>query len=62
MASRALNDIADAEHIQWLGTAVPEATLEPDLPICDAHHHLWIDVPMGQRRYLMEEIMQDVGR
>jgi len=25
-----------------------EAPIEPDLPIIDAHHHLWIDPPFGQ--------------
>jgi len=29
--------IGDAD---WLALT-PEPTLEPDLPICDAHHHLW---------------------
>ena len=24
----------------WLALA-PEATLEPEMPICDPHHHFW---------------------
>ena len=24
----------------WLALT-PEPTLEPEIPICDAHHHLW---------------------
>ena len=33
-----------------------EGTLEPDLPICDPHHHFW-DYP--QRRYLLDELIED---
>ncbi len=39
----------------WLGQVVEE-TLEPELPICDPHHHLW-DHP--QSRYLIEELLDD---
>jgi predicted TIM-barrel fold metal-dependent hydrolase len=42
---------------QWLGQ-VKEAILEPALPICDPHHHLW-DHP--GRRYLLEELLADTG-
>mgnify|MGYP000049815753 FL=1 len=41
----------------WLAQVVEEA-LEPDLPICDPHHHLW-DHPGS--RYLLDEILQDTG-
>ncbi len=37
---------------------VSEATLEPDLPICDPHHHLW-DRPGN--RYMLEELRSDTG-
>ena len=33
------------------------STLEPDLPICDPHHHLW-DYPNS--RYLLDEILEDI--
>ena len=33
-----------------------EAILEPDLPICDPHHHLW-DYPTS--RYMIEELNAD---
>lgn len=36
----------------------PEEILEPDLPICDPHHHLW-DFPGS--RYLIEELNADTG-
>jgi len=36
---------------------MPEAILEPDLPICDPHHHLW-DFPAS--RYLLPELLEDL--
>ncbi len=41
----------------WLAQ-VREETLEPDLPICDPHHHLW-DHP--ESRYLLDELLADTG-
>lgn len=38
--------------------AAAEPALEPDLPIIDPHHHLW-DFP--SHRYLLDEILADVG-
>ncbi|GIS96791.1 MAG: hypothetical protein CM1200mP24_00750 [Gammaproteobacteria bacterium] len=38
---------------EWLGL-VSEVALEPDLPICDPHHHLW-DHPGN--RYLLDELL-----
>src|SRR5438552_2935759 len=35
-----------------------EDVLEPGLPICDPHHHLW-DHP--GRRYLLDELLADTG-
>ena len=45
----------------WLAQTV-EASLEPDLPICDPHHHLW-DLRAGRvaSRYLLDEIVEDVA-
>ena len=45
----------------WLALTT-EAPLEPDLPICDPHHHLW-DGQAGRvaPRYLLDEILQDLG-
>ena len=42
---------------EWLAQ-VDEDVLEPDLPICDPHHHLW-DYPGS--RYLLDELLVDVG-
>ena len=41
----------------WLAQ-VTEEVVEPDLPICDPHHHLW-DYP--ESRYLLDELLADVG-
>lgn len=42
---------------EWLGQ-VQEEILEPELKICDPHHHLW-DYP--DNRYLLEELLADLG-
>jgi L-fuconolactonase len=41
----------------WLGR-LREDVLEPELPIVDAHHHLW-ERPSG--RYLLDELCTDLG-
>ena len=41
----------------WLAQ-VTEAVIEPELPICDPHHHLW-DYP--ESRYLLDELLADIG-
>ena len=35
-----------------------ETALEPDLPICDAHHHLWERPP---QRYLLDDFVLDLN-
>ena len=45
----------------WLDLA-PEPTLEPDLPICDPHHHFW-DMRAERvpyQRYLLHELAADI--
>src|SRR5262245_29728329 len=45
----------------WLAQTV-EAPLEPDLPICDPHHHLWDrQAARVAPRYLLDEILADIG-
>ena len=41
----------------WL-ELTKEEVLDPSLPICDPHHHLW-DKPGD--RYMIDEITRDVG-
>jgi predicted TIM-barrel fold metal-dependent hydrolase len=44
----------------WLAQ-VTEDALEPALPICDPHHHLWDQQPARVApRYLLDEILDDV--
>ncbi len=45
-----------SEHAAWLGR-VQEEVLEPDLPIVDAHHHLWV---RDGAAYLLREFAADV--
>ena len=47
------------KNADWLALTV-EAPLEPDLPICDPHHHLWDCRPARLApRYLLDEILED---
>jgi predicted TIM-barrel fold metal-dependent hydrolase len=52
---------AHSKNQAWLSKVV-EAPLEPDLPICDPHHHLW-DQRDGaeQPRYLLDEMLDDLA-
>ncbi|MFC2038866.1 amidohydrolase family protein [Chloroflexota bacterium] len=48
---------------EWLKLTTEEP-IEPDLPICDPHHHLWDHPDPTDRypgRYLLEELLQDTG-
>jgi L-fuconolactonase len=52
---------AQSQNHDWLKT-VTEDALEPDLPICDPHHHLWDDrVGATQERYLLPEMLDDLS-
>jgi len=39
-----------------------EEVLEPTLPICDAHHHLWNRPTSNPARYLLDEFLEDIGQ
>jgi L-fuconolactonase len=46
----------------WLALT-PEVALEPELPICDPHHHFW-DFRTGRipyQRYLLHELVADIS-
>jgi len=51
---------ARSENHDWLQKH-NETAREPDLPICDPHHHLW-DQRAGatQQRYLLDEMLDDL--
>ncbi|MAG35258.1 MAG: amidohydrolase [Dehalococcoidia bacterium] len=46
----------------WLALTTEE-TLEPELPICDPHHHLWDRRTTSgpYQRYLLDELLEDIG-
>lgn len=45
----------------WL-QLTPEPALEPELPLCDPHHHIWAqrDEPAAYQRYLAPELAADI--
>jgi len=50
-----------SKNHDWLALTV-EDPLDPDLPIYDPHHHLWDLQPARvAQRYLLDEIVADVG-
>jgi L-fuconolactonase len=46
----------------WLALT-REPTLEPEIPICDPHHHFWDFRPQSipYQRYLLHELIADVN-
>jgi predicted TIM-barrel fold metal-dependent hydrolase len=44
-------------NVAWLAQRPPEPIVEPDLPIVDAHHHLW---ERPDQRYLLPEFLADL--
>jgi L-fuconolactonase len=46
----------------WLALT-PEPPLEPEIPICDPHHHLWEfrPEPVPYQRYLLPELAEDLN-
>ena len=46
----------------WLALT-QEPTLEPELPICDPHHHFWDLRPqrIPYQRYLLHDLLDDIG-
>ena len=50
-----------SEVTDWLALT-PEPTLEPELPICDPHHHFWDfrTERIPYQRYLLHELAADI--
>jgi L-fuconolactonase len=46
-----------ANRFDWVDQGVEDA-LDPELPICDPHHHLW---NLPGYRYVLDEILSDTG-
>lgn len=55
--------VIESINAKWLALTT-EAALEPELPICDPHHHLWPEATVHfariAPRYLLDEILADV--
>ncbi len=49
------------EMTRWLTQTLREQALEPELPIIDAHHHLW-DVRAVANRYLLHDLLTDINQ
>ena len=50
-----------ATNDEWLECTI-EPTLEPDIPICDPHHHLWDRrSEFVEPRYLLDELLADLA-
>lgn len=48
-----------SDNQSWLAQ-VEEEALEPELPICDPHHHFWhLREQRVQKRYLLEDFLDD---
>lgn len=45
----------------WL-QLTPETALEPEIPICDPHHHIWAQrhEPPAYQRYLLPDLVADI--
>ncbi|NQV99956.1 MAG: amidohydrolase family protein [Rhodospirillales bacterium] len=53
--------MSSPSNADWL-TLTTEETLEPDLPICDPHHHLWeFRYERSANRYLLNDILEDIN-
>jgi predicted TIM-barrel fold metal-dependent hydrolase len=48
------------QQAAWIGL-VPEEAIEPDLAICDAHHHLWLENGATAWPYPVEALLADTG-
>ena len=46
-----------AEREEWLKQTIEEP-LDPSLPICDAHHHLWYGI---EKAYTVEDFLRDIS-
>ncbi len=52
---------ARPKNADWLGLTAEEP-LEPDLPICDPHHHLWDKrTTRVAERYLLDQLQEDIS-
>jgi len=55
-ADSGISNRPEGDNSAWLNLQ-PEEVLEPGLPICDPHHHLW---DIEGYRYLLPDLLADV--
>jgi len=58
--SAVAEDRSGKAHAQWISTVV-EDVLEPELPILDPHHHLWLDKGHTGWPYTLNDFQEDTG-
>ena len=59
-SSAVTEDGSGKAHAQWISTVV-EDVLEPELPILDPHHHLWLDEGHTGWPYTLDDLHKDTG-
>ena len=59
-SSAVTEDGSGKAHAQWISTVV-EDVLEPELPILDPHHHLWLDEGHTGWPYTLDDFLEDTG-
>jgi predicted TIM-barrel fold metal-dependent hydrolase len=52
--------VTTMDHDAWLAQVIEEP-LEPELPICDPHHHLWLDNGHTGWPYTLSDLHADTG-
>ena len=55
-----VEDRSGKAHAQWISTVLEDA-LEPELPILDPHHHLWLDKGHTGGPYTLNDFREDTG-
>ena len=56
-AQAGVSNRPEEDNSAWLAMQ-PEEALEPELPICDPHHHLW---DFQTHRYLLPDLLEDLN-
>ena len=54
------SNLAGDTHAAWIAQ-VEETAIDPELPILDPHHHLWLDEGHTGWPYLLEDLHRDIG-
>jgi L-fuconolactonase len=52
--------VTGATHQAWIDQ-IQEDVIDPDLPICDPHHHLWLDTGHTGWPYTLDDLLADTA-